>query len=140
VKLAFAELELLYRKLIENFEYQEECEIADEADDCLRIMSDIADKAILPEDKEYIFNQCIELAELDDGKDYGADYEDKLLRISAKFAALENISQLEAALEQCESFQWRAEEFKLIRLEIIRKIEGDASADNFIAANLEFPI
>lgn len=76
-KLAFAELALLYRKLLECFEYQSECEISDEAEDCLQLMSQIADKAVLPEDRDYIYNQCIELSMLEDGKDYGADKEEE---------------------------------------------------------------
>ena len=139
IRLAFAELELLYRKMLENFEYQGECEIADKAEDCLRIMAEIAGKAALTEDKDYIFKQCIELSELEDGKDYGADYEDKLLSISSKFVTVDNLSELDVALAQYESHSWRAESFKLIRLEIIRKLQGDSHADSFIADNLEFP-
>jgi len=139
VKLAFAQLEMLYRKLLAHFEYQGECEISDDAEYCLTIMFELADKAILEEDKEYIFKRCIELTEFEDGKDYGADYEDRLLSISAKFVTLENVSQLDAALTRYESRTWEAEKFKLIRLEIIRKTEGDESTDRFIAENLTFP-
>ena len=139
IKLAFAEIELLYRKLLENFEYQSECEISDEADDCLVMMSEIADKAVLSEDKDYIFKQCIELSELEDGKDYGADYEGKLLRIAAKFVTSENLAELEKALTRFDSQGWRAEEFKLIRLEIIRIVEGEEAVNGFIAENLQFP-
>lgn len=138
IRLAFAELELLYRKLLENFEYQAECEISDEAENCLCIMSDIADKAILAEDKDYIFKQCIELSELEDGKDYGADYEGALLKIAAKFVTPENLSELEAALA-CFDSDWREEEFCLIRLEIVLKIQDEAAADAFIAQNIRFP-
>lgn len=137
IRLAFAEIELLYCKLIENFEYQGECEISDEAENCLEIMSEIADKAVLDNDKDYIFKQCIALADLDDGKDYGADYEDKLLLIAAKFATPENRTELEAAIELFDS-GWREEEFNLIRLEVIRRIEGEKAANSFIAENLRF--
>ena len=95
IRLAFAEIVLMYRKLLGIFEDQEECEIADEAEDCLAIMSEIADKAVLAEDKEYIFNECIALSDLEDGKDYGADYEDKLLRIASKLVTQENKAELE---------------------------------------------
>ena len=137
IRLAFAETELLYRKLLELFEYQGECEISDEAESCLEMMSDIAGKAVSGNDKEYIFKHCIELSELDDGKDYGADYEDKLLRIAAKFVTTENRAELEQALARFDS-GWRAEEFKLIRLELIRKFEGKNAADRFIADNVRF--
>lgn len=138
IRLAFAQLELLYRKLLENYEYQGECEIGDEAEGCLEIMSEIADQAVLTEDKEYIFRHCIELSELEDGKDYGADYEDKLLRIAAKFVTPQNLMELENALANFD-FNWREEEFKLIRLEIIRKTEGESAVNDFIAENLQFP-
>ena len=109
IRLAFAELELLYRKLIECFEYQAECEISDEAENCLEIMVEIANKAVLVGDKEYIFRQCIYLSDLEDGKDYGADYEDKLLLIAAKFVTPENLMELEKALK-CLNGSCREEE------------------------------
>lgn len=137
IRLAFAETELLYRKLLEVFEHQGECEISDEAESCLDMMSELAGKAVSWDDREYIFKHCIELSELDDGKDYGADYEDKLLRIAAKFVTTENRAELEQALVRFDS-GWRAEEFKLIRLELVRKFEGKAAADRFIADNLRF--
>ena len=90
IRLAFAELELLYRKLLENFGYQGECEITNETDDCIDIMYKIADKAVLAEDKDYIYRKCMELSKLEDGKDYGADYEDKLLEIAKKFVTPES--------------------------------------------------
>jgi len=139
IRLAFAELEMLYRKLLEIFEYQAECEIADEAEDCLRIMSEIADKATNKEDQDYIFRLCLELTELEDGKDYGADYEDKLLRIAVKFVNADNISEFNETFALFESDSWRGEEFKLIRLEVIRKMKGEKAAADFIASNLQHP-
>jgi hypothetical protein len=138
IKLAFAELELLYLKLVKCFEYQSECEVSDEAENCLEIMADIADKAVLSEDKEYIFRQCIYLSNLKDGKDYGADYEGKLLLIAAKFVTTDNLAELEEALK-CLNVTWREEEYKLIRLEIIKKIVSSSAADIFISENLRFP-
>ena len=138
IRLAFAETEMLYRKLLEIFDEQEECEVADEAEECLIIMSEIADRAVSDEDKKYIFENCIALADIDDGKDYGADYEDKLLRIAAKFVTPQNRAELEEAIELYD-FEWRREELQLIRLEIIRKLEGEKAADNFITGNLQFP-
>ena len=128
IKLAFAEIELLYCKLLECFEYQGECEISDEAEYCLEIMAEIADKAVLSEDKEYIFQQCLYLTNLKDGKDYGADYEGKLLLIAVKFVTPENRAELEKALE-CLNVRRREKEYTLIRLEIIRKMEGEKAAD-----------
>ena len=123
VRLAFAETEILYRKLLELFEYQGECEISDEAECCILIMSDISDKAMSTDDKEYIFQRCIELAALEDAKNYGADYEDKLLKIAVKFVTAENRAELEQALASYENGR-REEEFKLIRLELIRTFES----------------
>jgi len=136
IRLAFAEIELLYRKLLEVFEYQGECEISDEAEYCLDIiMSGIADKAVSEDDKEYIFKRCIELSELDVGKNYGADYEDKLLRIAVKFVTEKNRAELEQALTRCCS-GWHEEEFKLVWLELIQKLDGKNAAEDFVAGNL----
>jgi hypothetical protein len=138
IKLAFMEIELLYRKLLEIFEYQSECEVSDEAENCFVVMSEIADKAVLAEDKEYIFRQCIELSGVEDGKDYGADYEDKLLGVAAKVVTPENVNELKNVLEKFNS-SWREEEFTLIQLEIIKRIEGKNASDIFITKNLHFP-
>jgi hypothetical protein len=86
-------------------------------------MSKIAGLAVSPKDKEYIFGKCIELAELEEGKDYGADYEDKLLSIAARFVTPKNREVLESAISRFDCPR-REKEFKQIRLEIIRRIEG----------------
>lgn len=138
IKLAFDEVELLYRKLLENFEYQQECELSDEAESCLDLMAEIAGDAVLSEDKEYIFEQCIKLSELEDGKDYGADYEGELLRIAARFVTPDNLEKLEEAME-CINSSWREEEYKLIQVEIIRRLEGDDSAEIYIRENVHLP-
>ena len=140
IRLAFDEIALLYCKLLENFEYQGECEIADEAEKCIDIMNEIADKAIISEDKDYIFKKCIELAELEDGEDYGADYKAALLNISAKFVTNDNLSELEPILAGYEASHRRTAPFKLIRLGIIKRLQGDRLADKFIADNLEFEV
>jgi hypothetical protein len=137
IRLAFSEAKLIYRKLLENFEYQEECEISDEAERCLDMMSEIADRVISAEDGDYIFRQCLELSDIEDGRDYGADYEDKLLRIAAKHVTPENLSDLESALKSFDS-GWREEELKLIRLEVIRKIEGEDATSAFLSENSHF--
>ena len=137
VLLAFKALETMYRKLLEVFEEQEECEVADEAEDCLRQMAVVADHAVDSSDQAYIFDCCIALAGIDDGKDYGADYEDKLLAISAKFVTPENLPVLEEAIALYEE-DWRGEDFALIRLTIIRRLQGEQAAEAFIAAHLEY--
>jgi len=137
VVLAFTEIELLYRKLLNAFEYQGECEISDEAEYCVTVMSDIADKATAEEDKELIFQRCIDLASIDDGKNYGADYEDKLLGISAKFVTSGNRARLDTALSSFEMDR-REEAFKLIRFALISKFDGADTENRFIAENLKF--
>ena len=138
IRLAFAELELLYCRLLGLFGFQSECEISDEAECCLGMMHEIAGEATLQEDKEFIFGRCLELADFDEGAEFGADYVDRLLGIAAKFVTLDNLQVLEELLSQVD-ICWREEEFALIRLEIIRRIEGDGAAEGFIAENLQFP-
>ena len=137
IRLAFAETESLYRKLLDLFEYQGECEISDEAEYCISIMSDIADEAVSVDDKEFIFQHCIELADLEDAKNYGADYEDKLLRIAVKFVTIENRAEMERALTRFDSGR-REEEFALIRLELVRTFEGSEATEDYITENLGF--
>jgi hypothetical protein len=138
IRLAFAELETLYRKLLEVFEYQDECEISDEAEYCLNLMSDVAKKATDVSDKEYIYEHCIDLAYVEDGKNYGADYEEQLLGISAHFVTRENRTKLDDALTEFETGRYE-EEIKLIHLEMTRRLEGNNAAKAFIEENLKFP-
>jgi len=138
IKLAFAALETLYLKLLDTFEFQEECEISDEAESCLKQMAEVADKATEPSDQTYIYEQCIKLAGSDNGKDYGADYEDRLLEIAARFVTQKNREKIEEALIRLES-EWRAEVFILIHLSIIQRLDGKKAADAYIASNLKYP-
>jgi hypothetical protein len=138
IKLAFMILEELYCGLLDIFEYQAECEIADEVERMLVDMQTIAYKAVTFEDREYIYNQCIALSDYDKGKDYGADYEDKLLKIAVKFVTKSNYAELSKVLSRLESSKWREGEFKLIRLDVIRKIEGTKAAEKFITENLHY--
>jgi len=137
IRLAFAECSLLYQKYLEVFEYQEECEVADEAESTLELMADIAKKATTTEDKEYIFNECIALCDIDDGRDYGADYDDKLLSIASNFVTKENAAELIKILERYGT-GWRANEFKLIHLAIVKKVNGEKVANAFIEENLQY--
>jgi hypothetical protein len=101
-------------------------------------MEEIADKAVLDEDQQTIFQTCIALSDLEDGKDYGADYEDRLLQISAKFVTPQNLTELEAALTRV-STKWNEEEFVLIRLDVVRKLNGENAAAAFISEHLRYP-
>jgi len=121
LRLAFAEAELLYRKLIGLFEYQGECEISDEVESCIDMMLDIANMAVSEDDKEYIYKCCIELLDLDDGENYGVYCKRKLLRISAKFVTAENYIELDQFLTKLHSEKFK-EFFKTIRQDIIKKL------------------
>ena len=123
IRLAFAEIELLFRKLTGLFEYQGECEIHDETEYCINVMSDIADKAVASEDKEHIFQKCIELSYVEECKNYGGDFEDLLLGISAKLVTPENRIKLEQAITSFESGRQK-EALKQIRLDIIARFDG----------------
>ena len=137
IRLAFAETVMLYRELLNLFEYQGECEISMEAEYCIEIMSDIADAANSNEEKEHIFGQCIMLSEIKDGKDYGADYEDELLGIAAKLVTLDNRAELEDALNRVEVNRLE-ESIVLIQLGIIQKFDGAEATQEFINENLRF--
>ena len=137
IQLAFMMVDLLYRELIKLFEYQGECEISDEAENCLLQMAEIAEIAELKEDKTFIFESCIALADVDDGSDYGADYESQLLAIAAKLVTSENRSSLEQALSAFNQ-TYSAEKFKLIELEMIQKLDGEQEKQRFIMENLQF--
>jgi len=135
IRLAFAGLEALYVGLLENFEYQGECELSMEAEDCLERMADIAGQATDPGDRAYIFGSCIALADSDKGKSYGADYEDRLLAIAADFVTPENRGQLEEALERHER-GYSSDLFALIHLEVIERLDGEAAGRAYVAAHL----
>ena len=136
VRLAFDGAEMLYRKMLDIFEYQEECELSDEIENLLLAMLDMADEVSKKEEKDYIFEQCIRLAELDTAKEYGADYEVSLYKIAAKFATCDNLSILEEAMDGCNFYY--APEMALIRLEIKRRLGGDEAANVFIEENLKY--
>jgi hypothetical protein len=137
MKLAFMETATLYQELLNLFEYQGECEVSMEAEYCINIMSDIADTVTSSADKAHIFKHCIMLSEIKDGKDYGADYEDELLRVAAKLVTIENRAELESALERV-SVKRFEESIKLIQLGIIQKFDGAEAVDAFIGENLRF--
>jgi hypothetical protein len=111
VKLAFAELEILYRKLIELFECQSECEVNDEAESVLQMIADVAKKATDPHDKEYIFEHCIDLAKADVNQNFGAENEDQLLNIATQFVTDGNRKKLEDALDECNA-RWRKDRIR----------------------------
>ena len=147
IRLAFDIAALLYCKLLEIFEYQGECEVSDEASSCIKEMSDISRMAVNEQDKAYIYHKCIELAALEDGKDYGADYEDELLGISAKFATTERRTELEHALESALNsnvngyeFNHYRQELVLLHYKVVNKLDGRKAGDRFIADNLRFPV
>jgi hypothetical protein len=136
IRLAFTESEMLYRKLLELFEYQEECEINDEAGDCIDKMTEVAKMATAADDQEYIFEHCLELCELDIAQNYGENYETRFLKIALRFITPANRAKFEAELSKHDS-GWYSDDFKIIRLDMIRRLDGKSAAEAYIAANLE---
>jgi len=136
ILLTFKMLELFYRKLLEVFENQDECEVSMEIENVLKLMAEVADQAVDSADQAYIFECCIALADVEDGKDYGAEYEEELLEVAAKFVTQENRNELEDAIARYEG-EWNAEGFVLVRLTMTRRLEGEQAADAFIAAHLK---
>jgi hypothetical protein len=136
IRLAFAELETKYHKLLDAFEDQEECEVSDAAEFTIDHMAEVAELAADPADQEYIFDRCIALCKLDTAKDYGADYEDKFLKIASSFITPANRKKFEDELSKHDN-GWRSDEFKIIRLNMIRRLNGDSATDAYIADNLE---
>jgi len=135
IRLAFAGLEALYVGLLENFEYQGECELSMEAEDCLKRMADIAEQVTEPRDREYIFERCVTLADLEKGRRYGADYADQLLTIASQFVAPENRAQLEEALAR-HTTGYSVDRFALLHLELIERLDGEAAGRDYVAAHL----
>ncbi|GHU75462.1 hypothetical protein FACS1894188_06390 [Clostridia bacterium] len=134
--LAFAEIEMLYCSLLDLYECQEECEVADEAEGYLEEMAEVAAMVSDKSDKEYIFNRCLALADLDTGRDYGAEYEYELLNIASQFVTPQNREDIELMLEKY-SDGWVADELKVIQLNIIERLAGYEAADKFINDNLK---
>ncbi|MDR1292667.1 MAG: hypothetical protein LBJ91_04650 [Clostridiales Family XIII bacterium] len=127
IRLAFTEAEVLYRKLLELFDYQEECEISDEADYCIDQMAKVAEKATSVDDKTYIFEHCLELCKFDTAKNYGENYEARFLKIALRFITPENSVKFEAELSKHEC-GWRSDDSKIIRLDMIRRLDGASVA------------
>jgi hypothetical protein len=136
IRLAFTESEILYRKLLELFEYQEECEISDETAYCIDQMAKVAKMATATDDQAYIFEHCLELCELDTAQNYGENYEAHFLKIALRFTTPANRVKFEAKLAKHES-GWYSDDFKIIRLDMIRRLDGKSAAKAYIAANLE---
>ncbi|MDR1309951.1 MAG: hypothetical protein LBL95_08675 [Deltaproteobacteria bacterium] len=135
IRLAFACYEEKYRKFLDVFEYQAECEISDEAEICIERMAEVAQLAKDAADQDYIFDHCLALCRLDTARDYGADYEDRFLRIAAQFIAPTNRAEFEAELSKHET-GWGSDTFKVIRLDIVRRLDGERAADDYIEGNL----
>jgi hypothetical protein len=136
IRLAFAELEVIYRKLLDVFEIQDECEISDVVENYIDLMAEVAKNAVDASDQEYIFDRCIILCRLDTAKDYGADYEEMFLRIASQFITRENKGQFDAELSKLNN-RFLSDDFKLIELNMIRRLEGDKAAEPYIGQNLE---
>ena len=136
--LAFNGVKALYLKLLTLFEYQGECEISEEAEGCLDVMADIAKQVELDSDKKLIFESCLEMMDNSDGKDYGADYEPKLLEIATKFVTNDNFTAVEEAINLCVC-KYSEGDLRTTQYRIIRKLKGSKEGDEFIEKHINIP-
>jgi hypothetical protein len=136
IKLAFSELEVLFRELQDYYEYQEECEIDDECDYCIGRMAEIAESATDPSDKEFIFGHCLELCGSEGSRDYGSDSDKKLLKIAIGFLDQSNRSKFEAVISNI-AVGWQKDKYKLIHYEAIQLLDGESAATTYIYNNLD---
>lgn len=135
-RLAFEALSAAYQELLEYFEYQEECEVSYEVECCLTRMADIARRISDPADQALVYDTCIELANLQTGRDYGASYEDKLLAIAVDFLTPENRASFVRMLDAFKD-SYRRDSFMPIHLRVVHKLDGEATAKAFVDQNLD---
>ena len=136
IRLAFSELEAVFRELQNYYDCQEECEIDDECDDCIRGMAGIAESATDPDDKEFIFEHCLELCGAEGSRDYGSDSDEKLLKIAMGFLNHDNRNKFEAVIEGLGK-GWLADNYKMIHHEAIQLLDGEIAANTYIYNNLD---
>jgi len=136
IRLAFTELEVLFRKLQDYYEYQEECEIDDECDYCIRRMADIAKSVVDPNDKEFVFERCIGMCGSEAAKNYGADCDVNLLKIAMDFLDRDNRHKFEDALAGLE-IGWLSDKYKMLHYEAILHLDGKEAAKTYIYSNLD---
>ena len=122
IKLAFTELELLYHKLTTYFDSQGEHEISDVVKDCVAMMDTAAQEAVVQDDKDFIFERCVELAKLKVCEDYGMDSEAKILKTAVRFINEQNREKAESIIDKKEK-SWFSEEYHAIRDEIREKLD-----------------
>lgn len=136
IRLAFSELEVLFRELQNYYEYQEECEIDDECDYCIRRMAEIAESATDPSDREFIFERCIGLCGSEGSRDYGSDSDEKLLKIAIGFLDQNNRSKFEGVIANI-AVGWQKDRYKMIQYEAIQLLDGESAAITYIYNNLD---
>ncbi|MDR1639918.1 MAG: hypothetical protein LBT59_09515 [Clostridiales bacterium] len=100
IRLALAEMEVFYLKLLHSFEEQDECEVHEEIEMVGRHMDEVAKKAVLQEDRDFAFDVCMRLHKDGTGELYGSYFEHQLLGICAQHVTQKNRHELEEALEK----------------------------------------
>jgi len=128
IRLAFSELEALFRELQNYYDFQEECEIDDECDDCISRLAKIAELATIPTDREFIFEHCIGLCGLEGSRDYGSNSDEKLLRIAMGFLDQNNRNKFECIIANLGKGRF-ADKYKKIHYEAIQLLDGKSDAD-----------
>lgn len=137
IRLAFTELEILFRKLQDYYEYQEECEIDDECGYCIMKMADIADAATDPHDKEFIFERCIGMCGPNAAESYGADFDYRLLKIAISFINQGNRHGFEDVLKHHDK-GWDSGKYMLVWLDAILRLDGESAANAYVYENLGY--
>lgn len=135
-RMAFESLSAVYKELLEYFDVQEECEVSDEVEYCLTKMADVARRISDPTDQVFVYDTCIELANLQTGRDYGASYEDKLLAIAVDFLTSDNRASFDRLLGIFKD-SYRRDSFMPIHLRAVHKLDGEAAAQAFVDQNLD---
>jgi len=135
IRLAFSELELLLMRLYDYYEYQEECELEDEIRLCVEHMVRIAASATNPGDKDFFFDRCIAICTSSTADDYGSDSGHELMKLAMDLITPSNRGRFDSAMVELEK-GWGKEKYKLIRLESIRRHDGDDAANVYIYGNL----
>jgi hypothetical protein len=99
-------------------------------------MAEIAESATDPNDRKFIFEHCIELCGLAGTIDYGADSDEKLLKIAMSFLEQNNRHRFESTLANLEKVRF-ADKYKMIHYEAIQRLDGENAAIAYIYNNLD---
>jgi hypothetical protein len=138
--LAYAIVELLYKKVFGLAEFQEECEVYDCLENYTRIMTDYAEKAAAcatESEKEKIYESLISLASDYGSDDFGSDFYSVLLAAAVKLITNDNKDLLLDFISENENSGYYCKDFLEVHLLVIKKLYGEPEAEKFINAHLE---